>query len=152
MCGRYWVEPDDAPEVLAALLKEADARADRLGAERPRRGEVRPGDTACVLSRSKAGSPAAFPMRWGFRSPSGLVFNARTETAPQRPMFRESWQSRRCLIPASAWFEWDHRPRRPVKCRFAPQQRAWFCLAGLYRLEEDGRPDRCCSSRTHDSR
>lgn len=53
-------------------------------------------------------------MRWGFiphwyEKPADgpLLTNARSETIAQRPAFRASVQSRRCLIPASGFFEWN---------------------------------------------
>jgi putative SOS response-associated peptidase YedK len=51
----------------------------------------------------------------GPRGPSRLVINARAETVAQRPMFRAAFSTRRCLIPADGFFEWDRtrKPRQP---------------------------------------
>jgi putative SOS response-associated peptidase YedK len=73
-------------------------------------------------------------MRWGFPLDRKLVINARLETAAEKPMFRESFRQRRCLIPASGWFEWDHREKKPPRYRFRVSGSRWFCLAGLYRV------------------
>jgi putative SOS response-associated peptidase YedK len=53
-------------------------------------------------------------MRWGLvpffwkKSLNDLpaTFNARVETVAQKPMFREAFKKRRCIIPASGFFEW----------------------------------------------
>ena len=52
-------------------------------------------------------------MRWGFipkwyKKPSGgpLLINARSETLAQLPAFAEACRTRRCLIPATGFFEW----------------------------------------------
>src|SRR5262245_17792092 len=65
-------------------------------------------------------------MRWGLVPPwatetkiSYSLINARVESAAEKPSFRSAWKSRRCLIPASGWFEWKTVPsevnRKPAK-------------------------------------
>lgn len=50
-------------------------------------------------------------MRWGLRpnwsKPSTHEpNNARAETVDKKPMFKQAWADRRCIIPADGWFEW----------------------------------------------
>jgi putative SOS response-associated peptidase YedK len=52
-------------------------------------------------------------MRWGFlphwyKTTSGgpLLINARSETIAEKPAFRAACRERRCLIPASGFYEW----------------------------------------------
>lgn len=50
-------------------------------------------------------------MRWGLRpnwsKPSTHEpNNARVETVDKKPMFKQAWADRRCIIPADGWFEW----------------------------------------------
>ena len=54
-------------------------------------------------------------------------------------MFRSSWMDRRCLIPASRYFEWERRDREKVKYAIGPARQSGFYLAGLYRYEPDER-------------
>ena len=54
------------------------------------------------------------PMRWGLipawwkkpRKEVPATFNARAETVAEKPMFRGAFQYRRCIIPASGFYEW----------------------------------------------
>ncbi|MCH5285884.1 MAG: SOS response-associated peptidase [Christensenellaceae bacterium] len=138
MCGRFWIPEADGPEELLALLNRAElARRVRHPDFVLKRGEICPGDNAAVLAPNRNRQTSLFIMRWGFRLEKRLVFNARSETASSRAMFRESLRDRRCVIPAASFFEWDHRLKKPAKFRFWPEGRPMMYLAGLYRFEPD---------------
>lgn len=62
---------------------------------------------------SDSGTRHLRPMRWGFiphwyKKPNGgpLLINARSETIAEKPAFRAACRERRCLIPASGFYEW----------------------------------------------
>ena len=57
--------------------------------------------------------------------------NARVETAPEKPSFRDSWQRRRCLIPSSGYYEWQQYARKqPYFIR--PAEAPIFMYAGIW--------------------
>lgn len=52
-------------------------------------------------------------MRWGLLPPwakdariGASMINARLETVAEKPAFRNAWKARRCLVPASGYYEW----------------------------------------------
>ena len=112
MCCRYYVEPQD--EMLqqygdiAARSKIREQFLRRVPKPLLIRGEIRPTDIVPVIATSRRGNKACFPMQWGFTHPKRgmLVFNTRMETAPEKDLFASSVNDRRCLIPASGYFEW----------------------------------------------
>ena len=142
MCCRYLLE--ESPE-LRPIIEEMN-RSPLAGRLFPREalrsgGEVRPSDVAPVLAPDRSGRRTVVPMKWGFRAKT-LIVNARAETAAERPLFRESWQSRRCAVPSSCYFEWEHPEspdgRRKTGTKYRLQEKdaplTWLC--GLYRMEE----------------
>lgn len=148
MCCRFYMEssPELRPFVEAAnrsplLFRMLEKTAKPMKTE----GEIRPADLVPVLATSRAGKPAVFPMLWGFQGKQSLLINARAETAAEKPAFRDSWQSHRCAVPASWYYEWEHlsspdgKTRTGRKYLIQPEGSALSWLAGLYRLE-DGLP------------
>ena len=138
MCGRYYIDPEEENPDLERIISQLN----RTGHENARlEGEIFPGDTSPVLSRNLRGEPRAFWMEWGFPLPKGRVINARTESAGTRPLFRDSLRYRRCIVPASGYFEWGPpvREKRKTKYRIrSADGDPLLLLAGLYRKEENG--------------
>ncbi len=134
MCGRYFIDPVLAGEALKEAVESLEKRA---GAP-VKTGEICPGDEAAVFARAKSGKATLFRMKWGWKNAKNrLVINARSETAETSAMFSESMAARRCLIPASWYFEWEKREDGKVKQEIAPAGGQAFYLAGLYRMEND---------------
>ena len=140
MCGRFYIAEDDEDELLDEMLAEAAQRQQALTGESTiARGEVLPSSFAAALAVGRSGKAGAFPMQWGFRryDGKGLIINTRSETALQRPMFRQSMLERRCLIPASWYFEWEKKGNDRIKYAIRPESKGVMYLAGIYRFEED---------------
>ena len=116
MCGRY-VSPDTA----------AIERAWHLGARAsnpfPRRFNVAPTMPIQIIYGDRHfGEPRLVEARWGFvpgwwkqPKPPTHCFNARSEEAPTKPMWKYSFQHARCLVPAEGWFEWTDGKRTDTR-------------------------------------
>ena len=107
MCGRFALTlPNDA---LAQLFAASPANTLPL---LPNYNICPTNPVACVLAY--AGGRRIGPMRWGFvphwyaRPDAGpLLINARAETIATKPAFSAAVRKRRCLIPASGFYEWE---------------------------------------------
>ncbi len=149
MCTRFYVEPDteEFREIIAETMRSPLARKFvHAGHAVLQSGEIRPTNVVPVIAPDRNGRQAVFPMKWGFQIPGkSLLVNARCETAAGKPSFREAWERRRCVIPASWYYEWEHltgtdgRKKTGDKYMIQPRgsQAVWLC--GLYRIE-DGLP------------
>lgn len=76
---------------------------------------------------------------WGFGGMSTPVITARLETATVKRYFAESFLERRCVVPASGYFEWFHmggNNGRKTVYRFSLPNDEIFYMAGFYRYEE----------------
>ncbi len=112
MCGRYFLDPEpDGPQKLRVILEELNRGPTDLVAQ-VALGEVFPSQMAPVILPKEGGGFTVKPLRWGFPrvGAKGLVINSRSEKAEVTPMFQRAAQERRCLVPASGFYEWRRSP------------------------------------------
>lgn len=105
MCGRYTltVSTDD-------LLHHFKARGD---IEFSPRYNIAPTQSAPVVFLDEAGQRRLELFRWGLVpfwakdiKIGNRMINARSETVAEKPAFRASFRNKRCLVPATGFFEW----------------------------------------------
>lgn len=131
MCGRFYVEPEISDDELQSIINEIN-RKTSVGVTT---GEVFPSNVIVTIANNRKGEPKPFAMKWGYeRAKGSLIINARSETAMERPMFRESMQLRRCLIPATNYFEWQRSDEGKIKYAIRPEGTNLLYMAGLYRI------------------
>lgn len=136
MCGRF------------ALFASAETVANHYAlAETPtltERYNIAPTQPVAVVRRTAQGDETEFTyLHWGLvpswakdTSMSGRLINARAETADEKPSFRAAFKRRRCLLPASGFYEWkqENGRKQPMFIHPAPAagQDHLFSLAGLW--------------------
>jgi putative SOS response-associated peptidase YedK len=108
MCGRY-VSPDTASIERQWHIGRTNSN--------PFRGRfnVCPTDIVPILrAQRESGEIELTEARWGFvphwwkqAKPPSSGFNARSEEAVSKPMWRHAYRNWRCLIPAVGWYEWQ---------------------------------------------
>ncbi|WP_413327175.1 SOS response-associated peptidase [Synechococcus sp. MIT S9503] len=126
MCGRFALSTP-----LKQLPSVLQHRMDREHQDRyAERDLIVPGEPLLAF-RSDQSGPEASLMLWGLipgwqKDPAKgpRPFNARAETVAEKPSFRGAWRHRRCLLPASCFFEKGRAIRRI--------DRHSFWLAGLW--------------------
>lgn len=135
MCGRYYIAEDDMADELARIIEEINHKKTPEGMKTS--GEIFPSDVVPVLANSRQQDVQPFAMRWGYTFPNSKpVINARAETASIKPMFKDGMRQRRCLIPASNYYEWEHRGGKTIKYAIRPEHSRMLYLAGIYHLEK----------------
>lgn len=114
MCGRYYIAEEDQAEELRQIIDMICRKHNGDGSVKTA-GEIFPSEKVPVITTSRAQKIIPFPMEWGYSTSDGnRLINARSETASQKPTFKDGMLHRRCIIPASWYFEWNrNEPGRP---------------------------------------
>ncbi len=77
------------------------------------------------------------------------MINARSETLAEKPSFKSPYRYRRCIIPASGFFEWKREPGKNTKIPHHVQMNTKlpFAMAGLWEIwsSPDGSEIRSCN-------
>jgi len=127
MCGRFQLEigVDDLLNFIE-ILDEVRERyhEDDMKDMVHETKDFFPGTKALVLTPEGLKSPI-----WGFPLEKKLIFNARSESIYEKKMFRQAMETRRCLIPANLFFEWQGKEK--VKHEVMTPYKIMF-LGGIY--------------------
>lgn len=99
--------------------------------------EIAPGTEVLAGGRSAEGQIRAAVLYWGIPSErpdsAGLVASARAESVARNPSFKESFQRRRCLIAADAFYEWGMPEEGPqIVWKFRASDDGYLAFAGIY--------------------
>ena len=109
MCGRYQLElsMDDILNIIDVLDEVREKyRDDDLSQYTHEKRDIFPGSQAVVLTNEGLKKPL-----WGFPLDKKLVFNARSESIFEKPMFRKAAAENRCLVPANLFYEWQGKEK-----------------------------------------
>ena len=145
MCGRYanFLETQDILDTFAIAEAADDARLLQPS------WNIAPTQLAPIVTLAPDGATRRLvAARWGLvptwapdPSIGSRLFNARSETAATKPSFRSAFAKRRCLVPASGYYEWLARPDGKQPYFIHPVDGSPVAFAGLWetRAEGDGR-------------
>lgn len=137
MCGRYGLSLPE--EEISALFDDATVPEPYVP-----RYNIAPGQDALVATAGSGGIELGMA-RWGYQVPSVAgstvaprPINARSESVATRALFRESFRSQRCLVPASGFFEW--RRGAGGRVPYWVSADGPLAFAGVWTSDDLGRP------------
>lgn len=131
MCGRYNLIASKA-EIMAHFSVPClpDYQPDY---------NIPPGQDVLAVISLEDGSHKAVNLHWGLipswakdKKIASRTFNARAETITEKPSFRSAYQHRRCLIPATGFFEWHQTETRKQPYHIHRADHGLFAFAGLW--------------------
>lgn len=138
MCGRFTLAIE--PQELAEAFDLAETLDDF-----PPRYNIAPSQPIAAILKSPDDQERHFQLlKWGLipswsKDPSigNRLINARGETVATKPSFRAAFKRRRCLIPATGFYEWQKHEggKQPFYIRLRNQQP--FAFAGLWETWQD---------------
>lgn len=107
VCGRYYIDDDMIREMEGLVYKIHEKI--KMNSEKDRySSDIFPSQIAPVIvGQDQILSVKLF--QWGYPhyKNKGVIFNARCETVLEKQMFQNSVKSRRCVIPAKSFYEWN---------------------------------------------
>lgn len=127
MCGRYTFRSRSKDKFYGVPLSEIPFLT-------PRYNIAPTQPVPVILDRGDGRELAMF--RWelipSWSKESKGFINARAETLEDKPSFKESFQRRRCLIPADGFYEWQRHGRSKQPYFFQLKDEAPFAFAGIW--------------------
>lgn len=127
MCGRF--------SLAAQAERIVTAFAVAIPEYRPHYN-IAPGQNIFTVVHQGGQRQAAY-LRWGFvprwaKDLHRSMINARAETIMDKPAFRQSFQQRRCLIPADGFFEWQRQENVKLPYFITLTKSHPFAFAGIW--------------------
>ena len=139
MCGRY--DLTETPLEVGHWFRVRNAATPNF----PPRYNIAPTQDVPVVRLDKNGERELVMLRWGlipwFSADPKVGYstiNARAETVDSKPAFRQAFQKRRCLVPATGYFEWKATEGGKQPYRFVPKDGGLFAFAGLWEFWKKG--------------
>ena len=155
MCGRYTLQA--SPEEIAIQFA---VEINNLSLSKPRYNIAPSQNIAVVQIKPDTSQRELTRLRWGLipswaKDPkiAYSTINAKAETVATKPAFRSAFRKRRCLIPASGFYEWQSQDKQKQPMYIHLKDHHLFAFAGLWEHWEpkEGEPIKSCTIITTDA-
>ena len=131
MCGRFVLEVSPDTLMKGYGLVSVPHLSPRYN--------IAPSQKIAVVRQCDDDKRALDLLQWGLipswaQDPSigGRMINARSETVHEKPSFRKALRSRRCVIPASGFYEWERTGKEKIPHYIHLRDEALMSFAGLW--------------------
>ena len=139
MCGRFALVTE---KHVLQMLFDLELRG-----ELEPRFNIAPSEEILALRQGADGKRELSRLKWGLvpywakeSSIGNKLINARSETAAQKPAFRDAFRQRRALVPVSGFYEWKKVERGKQPCYIRMKDGSPFALGGLWDIWPKGNP------------
>lgn len=135
MCGRFALAADNetVSQQFALPLPEGMNMAPRYN--------IAPTQPVAAVRLGKKGQRELTHFHWGLipswsKDPkmASRMINARSETVTEKASFRNAFKRRRCIIPATGFYEWQKQDGGKQPMYIHPTDEDLFGLAGLWEI------------------
>jgi putative SOS response-associated peptidase YedK len=98
--------------------------------------DLRPQSMQPVIYTNDAGERQMELMRWAFKLPDRLLFNARSEGIEHSKFWKDAFLTGRCILPGDAIYEWQEaeKGKKKPKYEFTIPDQQPFGMAGVWKL------------------
>lgn len=129
MCGRYVFNPDRNFYDRFQIENRIDNLTPSFN--------VAPGNIMPVIVR-REGRNVLLLMTWGYipawaKSDNKIrLINTRSDSLLQKPSFHKAFESQRCLVPATGFYEWQKKTTQKIPFYFSLKNNQTFAFAGIF--------------------
>lgn len=133
MCGRYVLYSDKEQAEIKEIIEEVNRKHNFV----VKKGDVYPSNLAPIYAPTPDQNGKSLEvMKWGYEVSfrKGLLINARSETILEKKTFKKDFLERRCIVPASGFYEWDKDKNKYI---FQAQDDEALYIGGVFRQHEN---------------
>lgn len=134
MCGRF--ENTTSLQLLFEFLNQEITDSDSINTVQ---SNIAPTNKIISVTYNE-GKYNVVPMNWGikFAEKTPLIFNSRIETIKDKPYWYKLFDTSRCLVPMTAFYEWktDGAKKTPYRI-FLPGEKLFFVPAVFIKKEDE---------------
>ncbi|MBN2259146.1 MAG: SOS response-associated peptidase family protein, partial [Clostridiales bacterium] len=129
MCGRFYIDM-----AFEKIIEYYDFIESYEKTEM-KMGDIFPSEKTFIIDKNQLRS-----MQWGMKLDFSkkLIINGRIETILEKKTFKEAAETRRIILPANAYYEWEKADKQTIKRKIRLNNQNVLSLAGIYNIIKVG--------------